>query len=340
MGRGDAESASRNDCIRDWWHEIWGTTEVINQFMGELVELLKVAELQELYLAVCKKWSQMIVEDFQINLGGTRYMPSEKHGLFVEACYGHSSQIMELMKSGLMELQKYRGEENLSTPRGPFRQASIFGALGGNPADFEGPLQTFTNGYLPRLKQWFAAQPDDRVRSRDNDGKPVQGEDRDGGNKAIYEGRVATIMCEDFCHVLTKAGVFDFKNNIEFQKGIATSVFHLCKNLTYDDVAGTNPEDRQMTSRTWDGIASASIERAAQRVLIGKIKVPETVGEGDLPVDLASGGGSGPGPSKKRKREKSVTFDGPAHPKDEKKEESTWIWVLGAIGAAFLILRR
>ncbi len=160
------------------------------------------------------------------------------------------------------------------------------------------------------------------------------------------------IMCEDFCHVLTKSGVFDFKNNIEFQKAIATSVFHRCKNLTYDDVAGTNPEDRQMTSRTWDGIASASIEQAAQRVLIGKIVVPErvavshpyasgeTVGEGDLPVDLASGGGSGPGPSKKRKREKSVTFDGPDHPKDVKKEESTWIWALGAIGAAFLILRR
>jgi hypothetical protein len=126
------------ECIQDWWAEIWGTTEVINQFMGELVELLKVAELKELYLAVCKKWSQMIVEDFQINLGGTRYMPSEKHGLFVEACYGHSSQIMELMKSGLMELQKYRGGESLPSPRGSFRQASIFAPLEATPLTSRG----------------------------------------------------------------------------------------------------------------------------------------------------------------------------------------------------------
>ncbi len=333
-----------NDCIRDWWHEIWGTTEKIDQFVGELIELLKVPELQEVYAAACAQWKQIIVDEFEINLGGTPYMPSEKHGLFVEACFGHSSQILELVKSGLMELQKY-WRESLPTPRGSFRQSSIFAPLGGNPPDFEGPLHTFNNGYLPRLKNWFAAQPDDRAGSLDRDGKPMVG---DGGNNTIYESRVATIMCEDFCNVLTRAGVFDFKNNIEFQKAVAQTAFHQCKNLTYEDVAGTNPQDRQMTSRTWDGIASASIEQAAQRVLIGKIEVPERVvvphpytqGEGDLPVDLASGGGSGPGPSKKRKREKSVTFDGPDHPKDVKKEESTWIWALGAIGAAFLILRR
>ena len=78
--------------------------------------------------------------------------------------------------------------------------------------------------------------------------------------------------------------------------------------MTYEDVAGSRPEDRLMTTNTWNNVAQDSIEMAVQRVLIGKIVVPETQGEGTLPVDLASGGGSGPGPSKKRKREPSVTF--------------------------------
>ena len=314
-------------CLGDWWRTIWASTAKIDQFMGELIELFnnsQMSELYELYKAYCQQWRAVRNDEFQIDLGGTPFMPESKHSQFVEACFGPSSQIMELMKSGLAELHSKGG--NVKSERGEFRQPLIFAPLGSDIDLFKGPLHTIIPSYLPRLKTWFAARPDD-------------GED--GVNATLFNDRVTTVICEDFCHVLTKKGVFDFKNSLADQKAIAARLFHVCSGLTYEEVAGTNTQDRQMCPHTWDYCAP-SIESSVQRGLIGKITpIPvETQGEGTIPVDLASGGGSGPGPSKKRKREQSVTFETKAHPKDAKKDESTWIWVIGAISAAFLMLRR
>ena len=286
-------------CVEDWWQTIWASTAEIDQFMGELIELFnnsQMSELYELYKAYCQQWRAVRNDEFQIDLGGTPFMPESKHSQFVEACFGPSSQIMTLMKSGLAELHSKGG--NVNSERGEFRQPLIFAPLGSDIDLFKGPLHTIIPSYLPRLKTWFAAKPDDKPGVQDpNTGHiPLSG---DGGNAIIFNTRVTAVICEDFCHVLTKKGVFDFKNSLADQKAIAARLFHVCSGLTYEEVAGTNTQDRQMCPHTWDYCAP-SIEASVQRGIIGKITpIPvETQGEGTIPVDLASGGGSGPGPSK------------------------------------------
>lgn len=288
--------------VQDWWLNIFNRTENIEQFINDLIELFKGQD--ELYNDYRQRWKFECENEFQTQQSEGSYLPDDKHALFVESVFGHSSKLMEVMKSGIASLVG-----QLDSPRGTFRSASIFAELG-EPLSAEGDLTNLDNEYLPGLKLFYNAFPDNR----------------DAANN-----RAVTILREDFCGVMTKAGVFDFNNNLEWQLNLGHKLLDRAREQTYRDVVGTKPQDRMVTNISWEDM-HAGIEHYRGMVDKGTLVIEDDEEPPVVPEE-------GPGPSKKRKAEKSVTFAKTDHPKDEKKEESTWIWALGFVAAAFVILR-
>ncbi len=317
--------------IQDWWELIYAPVSKVVEFMNDLILLF--ADDRQKYDTYRAIWDRVANTEFEVLQTDGDYLPDDKHALFIEATFGTSSEILSAMKGGLAEFSVIQRRPNqlqvaVLSEVADFTDPMIFMPLL-NPIQTEGGLHVITQGYMPALEKWYAVTPED-----------------DGGIEiaSLFEHRWLSILCEDFCQRITSV-FFDLKNcEHKIQFDIAERLEARAKGMEFAYVAGTNPEHRHYTAWTWKECQNfiKGAEEAVSRGITKVPQIPTPGGPAAAPISEGSPSVSGPMPAQRRKRvpEKSVTFEEKAHPKDEKKEEYTWIWALGAIGAAFLILRR